>query len=63
MLKLPPKRLDGLPNSDEPHLYLNKNFGESGILEWFGIKVIHVTIPDAERPKMTEAAGLVAENS
>ena len=35
------KRLDGLPNSDEPHLYLNKNFGESGILEWFGIKVIH----------------------
>ena len=23
----------------------------------------HVTIPDAERPKMTEAAGLVAENS
>lgn len=35
------KKITGLPNSDEEHLYLNKDFGESGILEWFGIKVIH----------------------
>ena len=35
------KKLNGLPNSEEDHLYLNKDFGESGILEWFGIKVIH----------------------
>lgn len=35
------KKMDGLPNSEDGHLYLNKNFGESGILEWFGIKVIH----------------------
>ena len=35
------KSMDGLPNSEEEHLYLNKDFGESGILEWFGIKVIH----------------------
>lgn len=35
------KKLDGLPNNDEAPLYLNKEFGESGILEWFGIKVIH----------------------
>ena len=35
------KRIEGLPNSEEPHLYLNKNFGESGILEWFGIRIIH----------------------
>lgn len=34
-------KLNGLPNSEENHMYLNKNFGESGILEWFGIKVIH----------------------
>lgn len=33
------KKLSGLPNSDR--LLLNKDFGESGILEWFGIKVIH----------------------
>lgn len=37
------KRLKGLPNTDEDAspLYLNKEFGESGILEWFGIKTIH----------------------
>lgn len=37
------KKMSGLPNSDEDTspLYLNKDFGESGILEWFGIKTIH----------------------
>ena len=35
------KKLEGLPNSEEEPLYLNKEFGESGILEWFGVKVIH----------------------
>ena len=35
------KKIAGLPNSEEGHLYLNKDFAESGILEWFGIKVIH----------------------
>lgn len=37
------KKMAGLPNTDEDTgpLYLNKDFGESGILEWFGIKVIH----------------------
>ncbi|MBR1479000.1 MAG: hypothetical protein IJ608_13735 [Lachnospiraceae bacterium] len=35
------KKMKGLPNSEESHLYLNRDFGESGILEWFGIKVIH----------------------
>lgn len=35
------KKMSGPPNSEEDHLYLNKEFGESGILEWFGIKVIH----------------------
>ena len=34
------KKLNGLSNNDEP-LLLNKNFGESGILEWFGVKVLH----------------------
>ena len=35
--------MSGLPNTDEDTspLYLNKDFGESGILEWFGIKTIH----------------------
>lgn len=38
------KKMDGLPNSEDDgceHLYLNKEFGESGILEWFGVRVIH----------------------
>ena len=36
------KKINGLPNSqEEAPLYLNKEFGESGILEWFGIKTIH----------------------
>lgn len=37
------KKLAGLPNADDDNspLFLNKNFGESGILEWFGVKVIH----------------------
>lgn len=35
------RKFKGLQNSEEDHLYLNKDFGESGILEWFGIKVIH----------------------
>lgn len=34
------KKMNGLPNNEQP-LLLNKNFGESGILEWFGIKVLH----------------------
>ena len=35
------KRMKGLPNSETEHLYLNKEFGESGMLSWLGIKVIH----------------------
>lgn len=37
------KRMKGLTNmnDDESPLFLNKEFGESGILEWFGIKTIH----------------------
>lgn len=37
------KKMSGLPNNDDDTspLYLNKDFGESGILEWFGIKTIH----------------------
>ena len=34
-------KMKGLPNSESEPLFLNKEFGESGILEWFGIKVIH----------------------
>ena len=32
------KKMKGLSG---PPLYLNRDFGESGILEWFGIRVIH----------------------
>ena len=28
------KRMKGLPNSETEHLYLNKEFGESGMLSW-----------------------------
>ena len=37
------KKLNGLPNTEDGDspLFLNKEFGESGILEWFGIKTIH----------------------
>lgn len=40
------KKMKGLPHTedDESPLYLNKDFCESGILEWFGITVIH-TLP------------------
>lgn len=46
------KKMTGLSNSDEP-LLLNKKFGESGILEWFGIKVIHA-LPFRGRSKTLE---------
>lgn len=46
--------LKGLSNSPEEHLYLNKEFGESGILEWFGIKVIHA-LPYRGRSKTIES--------
>lgn len=32
--------MKGLPNSETEPLYLNKDFGESGILTWYGVKVI-----------------------
>lgn len=34
------KKIQGLVNNDQP-LFFNKDFSASGILEWFGIKVIH----------------------
>lgn len=33
-------KLKGLPNTEKEPLYLNKAFGESGLLEWMGIRVI-----------------------
>lgn len=48
------RELRGLPNSQDEHLYLNKEFGENGILEWFGIKVIHA-LPYRGRSKTIEA--------
>lgn len=46
--------LKGLPNSEDTRLLLNKEFCESGILEWFGIKVIH-SIPFRGRSKTIES--------
>ena len=34
-------KMRGLPNSESEPLYLNKDFAESGILSWYGVKVIH----------------------
>lgn len=34
------KKLQGLPNSEKEPLYLNKAFGESGLLEWMGVRTI-----------------------
>ena len=47
-------KMKGLPNSESEPLYLNKEFGESGILEWFGIKVIHA-LSHRARSKTIEA--------
>ena len=47
-------KMKGLPNSEPEPLYLNKEFGESGILEWFGIKVIHA-LPYRGRSKTIES--------
>lgn len=56
------KKISGLPNSEEEHLYLNKEFGESGILEWFGVKVIHA-LPYRGRSKTIEAIWKVIDDN
>ncbi|MGN1276297.1 MAG: hypothetical protein ACI4UK_04840, partial [Floccifex sp.] len=47
-------RIKGLANSENEPLYLNKEFGESGILEYFGIKIIRA-LPNRGRSKSIES--------